>query len=96
MVVYDLKPGQLVECEWLDPAAGSDWKDAAEIIALWKFVCRSVGYVHAAGPDGLILTACYGEDPDGDRSLLLRQHLPWNAITDLWVLDVLDKRKESA
>jgi hypothetical protein len=34
----------------------------------------------------LVLTACYGEGPKGERSLLLRQHLPWECITDLWIL----------
>lgn len=86
--MYDLKVGQLIECEWLDPAASSDWKDAKEVSNFYRFVCRSVGYVHATGSDGLVLTACYGEDSDGDRSLLLRQHLPWNCITELWILRV--------
>ena len=86
--MYDLKPGQLIECEWLDPSCSSKWIDAADVTAFWKFSCRSVGYVHRSDPEGLTLTACYGEDHEGDRSLLLRQYLPWSCITDLWVLSV--------
>ncbi len=84
--MYDLKPGQLVECDWIDPAAVSDWKYSGEVTALWLFRCRSVGYVHLIDQNGLVLTSCYGDDPDGNRSLLLRQHLPWNCITNLWIL----------
>ncbi|KKM99474.1 hypothetical protein LCGC14_1147460 [marine sediment metagenome] len=84
--MYDLKPGQLVECDWLDPAAASEWQEAKHTSVFWRIRCRSVGYVHLVGVDGVILTASYGEDPDGDRALLLRQHLPWNCITDVWVL----------
>ncbi len=91
--MYDVKPGQLVECDWIDPAAASGWKDASEVTACWRFVCRSVGYVHAVGSDGLVLTACYGEDPEGDQSLLLRQHLPWECIKTLWVLQTSEKTK---
>jgi len=85
--MYDLEPGQLIECEWLDPAAASEWMDATRINHFWKFICRSVGYVHKVEPDGIILTACYGTDLDGDKSLLLRQHIPWICITDLWILE---------
>ncbi len=86
-MMYDLKPGQLVECDWLDPVAGSEWVSAEKVKTFWKFRCRSVGYVHAVTEDGLILTACYGTDPDGDKDLLLRQHIPWICITDLWILE---------
>ena len=91
MPEYDLTPGQLIECKWVDPSASSDWKDAKAATTFYRFVCRSVGYVHATGPDGLVLTACYGDDDSGERSLLLRQCLPWNCITDLWVLEVSEK-----
>lgn len=84
--MYNLKPGQLVECDWLDPVASSDWTDVKNI-TFWKYCCRSVGYVHAVTEDGLILTACYGTDPTGDKDLLLRQHIPWMCITDIWVLE---------
>ncbi len=86
--MYDLKPGQLIECEWVDPAAASDWKPGAEVTGFWRFLCHSVGFVHALDSGGLVLTACYGVDPEGDRSLLLRQHLPWNCIIDLWLIEV--------
>ena len=86
MSMYHLKLGQLVECEWLDPVAGSEWKDAPEACKFFRFVCRSVGYVQSVEEEGFILCACYGTDPDGDRSLLLRQHLPWGCITELWIL----------
>ena len=84
--MYDLVEGQLVECTWLDPAAASSWVDASSVDKLWKFECYSVGYVHKVDSDGLILTACYGLDLDGDKSLLLRQHIPWICITDLYIL----------
>jgi len=84
--MYDLKPGQLIECDWIDPVVASTWVDASNVTLFWKFLCRSVGYVHAVKEDGLILTACHGTDPDGDQSLLLRQHIPWTCITDLWIL----------
>ena len=85
--MYDLKPGQRIECDWLDPVAGSNWIDNEDVKTFWKFRCRSIGYVHAVTEDGLILTACFGTDPDGDISLLLRQHIPWACITDLWILN---------
>ena len=85
-VAYDLKVGQLVECEWLDPMAGSDWKEIGDVTELERFLCMSVGFVHVLSPVGLILTACYGEDLEGDRSLLLRQYLPWCCITEVWIL----------
>lgn len=83
--MYDLKPGQLIECDWIDPAASSDWMDAKHV-TFWEFRCRSVGYIHAVEEIGLTLTACYGVDKDGDSSLLLRQYIPWGCIIDLWVL----------
>jgi len=83
--VYKLKPGQLVECEWVDPAVFADWQDS-EDVKFYRFLCRSVGYVYTAKSEGLILTACYGTDPDGAQSLLLQQFLPWGSITDLWIL----------
>ncbi len=82
--MYDLEEGQLIECTWLDPVVASSWVDKVD--KFWKFECHSVGYVHRATEEGLILTACYGLDPDGDKSLLLRQHIPWICITDLYVL----------
>ena len=85
--MYDLKPGQLVECDWIDPCVASTWADAKSVDTFWKFRCRSTGYVHMVTEDGLILTACHGVDPDGDKSLLLRQHIPWGSITDIWVLE---------
>lgn len=85
--MYDLKPGQLVECDWIDPAVASTWVGAENIVTFWKCCCRSVGYVHLVTEDGLILTACYGTDPDGSKDLLLRQHIPWASITDLWILE---------
>ena len=84
--MYDLKVGQLIECIWFDPAVGATWMDSTDV-KFWKYTCQSIGYVHKVEPEGLILTACYGNDPDGDRSLLLRQYLPWGSITDLWVLE---------
>lgn len=89
--MYNLKHGQLVECEWVDPAVAADWEDAKDVNKCWRFLCRSVGYVHLAEPNGLVLTPCYGTDPDGDRSLLLQQFLPWGCITDLWILQTEDK-----
>ena len=82
--MYDLVEGQLIECNWLDPVAASHWVDS--VSKFWKFECHSVGYVHAATEEGLILTACYGVDPNGDKSTLLRQHIPWISITDLFIL----------
>ena len=87
--MYNLRPGQLVECEWIDPAVVADWQEIKGV-KFYRFLCRSVGYVHSAGPDGLILTACYGEDPDGEQSLLLQQFLPWGCITDVWILQTED------
>lgn len=84
--MYDLKPGQLVECDWLDPAVGSTWMDVEDVI-FWKWHCRSVGYVHAVTEVGLILTACYGADPNGGKSILLRQYIPWGSVVDLWILE---------
>lgn len=84
--MYDLKPGQLIEVNWLDPAVGSTWIDAEDVI-FWKFRCRSVGYVYATTDEGLIITACYGVDPDGNKSLLLRQYIPWASITEVWILN---------
>lgn len=83
--MYDLKPGQLVECDWLDPVAASEWISAKDTI-FWKYRCRSVGYVHAVTEDGLFLTACYGTDPNDGKDLLLRQHIPWICITEVWIL----------
>lgn len=85
--MYDLKPGQLIECDWLDPVVVATWVDAENVVTFWRCCCRSVGYVHAATEDGLILTACYGTDPNGGKDLLLRQHIPWLCITELWVLE---------
>lgn len=85
--MYNIKPGQLVEVHWIDPASASDWKNA-EAVSFYEFRCQSVGWVHFANDVGLVLTACYGCDLNNDRSLLLRQHLPWTSITDLWVLNV--------
>ena len=84
--MYNLKPGQLIECEWVDPAVVANWEISKSVDTFWRFLCRSVGYVHATGPSGLVLTACYGEDPDGEQSLLLQQFLPWGCITDVWIL----------
>lgn len=83
--MYDLKPGQLIECDWLDPAAASEWARAKNV-TFWEYRCRSIGYVHMVTEVGLTLTACYGVDPDGDKDLLLRQYIPWICITDLWIL----------
>lgn len=44
--MYDLKPGQLVECEWIDPVVGSDWVDAIKVDRFYKLLCRSVGYIY--------------------------------------------------
>lgn len=90
--MYNLKPGQLIECEWIDPVVASDWQDAGEVNECYKFLCRSVGYVHSAKLDGLVLIACYGVDPDSrDQSILLQQHLPWGCITSLWILQTEEK-----
>ena len=82
---YDLKPGQLIECEWVDPAVVASWEDV-EDTGYYRFLCRSVGYVHKADSEGLILTACYGTAPGGARSLLFQQFLPWGCIEKLWIL----------
>lgn len=82
---YNLKPGQLAEIEWVDPAAASHWVDAGTVTECVKFTCRSVGFVHAMDDYGVVLVASCGEDADGDRSLLLRQHLPWVCITGVHV-----------
>ncbi len=89
--MYNLKPGQLIECEWVDPAVAAAWTEAKDVTKCWKFLCRSVGCVHLADSDGLVLTASYGTDPDGDRSLLLQQFLPWGCITDLWILQTKEE-----
>ena len=83
---YNIKPGQLIEVHWLDPAAASDWKDAGEVL-FYEFRCRSVGWVHLLDNTGVVLTACDGCDPNNERSLLLRQHIPWDCIQDLWVIE---------
>ena len=92
--MYDLKSGQLVECEWIDPATHANWEEAKDVTKCYRFLCRSVGWVHLTDMFGLVLTACYGTDPDGDQSLLLQQFLPWGSITDLWVLQVEDEQCE--
>ncbi len=84
--MYDLKPGQLIECIWVDPAVHAAWEEAKGVTKCFKFLCRSVGYVHLIDEYGLVLTACYGEDFDGEQSLLLQQFLPWGCITDVWIL----------
>ncbi|MEE9548714.1 MAG: hypothetical protein V3V68_05100 [Nitrosomonadaceae bacterium] len=86
--MYDLKPGQLIECIWIDPAVHADWENAKSVTKCYRFLCRSVGYVHLTDTNGLILTACYGEDLEGEQSLLLQQFLPWGSITDLWILQL--------
>lgn len=88
--MYNLKPGQLIECEWVDPMVVADWQDAREVSKYEQFLCRSVGYVHLVDSNGLVLTACYGTDPNGDRSLLLQQYLPWGCIASLWILQTKD------
>ncbi len=84
---YDLKPGQRVEINWIDPAGLAEWVDAQSLTQCWKVTCRAIGYVHTSDDYGVVLTASYGDDPDGDRMLLFRQHIPWACMTDVWVLE---------
>lgn len=86
-IPYNIKPNQLVEVHWLDPAAASDWKDT-EAISFYEFKCRSVGWVYLLNDTGVVLTACDGTDPDNNLSSLLRQHIPWGCIQDLWVFEI--------
>lgn len=82
--MYDIKPGQLVEIDWIDPSVASNWVEADEISCLPKIICHSVGWIHLVDNDGIVLTACYC-DYEG-QDLLLRQNLPWGCITQIWIL----------
>ena len=83
--MYDVKPGQLVEVEWLDPSVCSNWTGAKGVTCLPKMICHSVGWVHLVDDDGIILTACYCDE--GHRELLLHQNLPWGSIPQIWILE---------
>ena len=82
--MYDVKPGQLVEVDWIDPSASSNWTTAKEVTRLPKMICRSVGWVHLVDDDGIVVTACYCDC--GGRELLLHQNLPWGCIEQIWIL----------
>lgn len=82
--MWNIKSGQLVEIDWLDPSVGSQWEDASKITACAQFVVKSIGWVHVVDDFGCVLTASY--EPDGDKQLLLRQHLPWGCIQEIWIL----------
>lgn len=82
---WNIKPGELVEVIWLDPAAASHWEDPSEITGCLQIRCRSVGWVHAVDDYGCVLTACY--EPNDREQLLLRQHLPWGCIEEVWILE---------
>lgn len=88
--MYDIKPGQLVEVEWIDPSASVDWIGTEKVTEFPKITCYSVGWVHLTDDGGLILTACYGIEKDvgeNDTDLLLRQYLPWGCVTQIWILE---------
>ena len=91
--MYDLKLGQLVECEWLDPAVGAFWVAANDVTRCYTNFCVSVGFVHTFDDVGLVLTPSFAVDTDGDENLLLRQYLPWGCITRVWILREPEKSK---
>ncbi len=80
--MYNIKPGQLVEIHWIDPSVGSHWADPNEISACRKVSVKSVGWVYLMDDVGVVLAASY--ESDGDKQTLLRQHLPWGCIQDIW------------
>ncbi len=86
--MYDIKPGQRVDVKWIDPSAGSHWVDADIVDRFLKSSCTATGWVHLVTDEGFVLTACYCEQPDDSRDLLLRQYLPWGCVEELWVIDV--------
>lgn len=84
--MYNIKLGQLIEVEWIDPSVGdSGWVNSKTITDLPKMICRSVGWVHLVNDDGVILTACYCLENE-HRDLLFHQNLPWGCITQIWIL----------
>lgn len=82
--MWNIKPGQLVEIHWVDPCVGADWQDSSAIDACMQFRIKSIGWVHLVDDFGCVLTASC--EPDGDKQLLLRQHLPWGCIQEIWKL----------
>lgn len=84
--MYDIKPGQLVEVEWVDPSIRDGWIDAEDITEFPKIICHSIGWIHLVKDEGLILNSCYGTE-ENDRDLLICQYLPWGCITQIWILE---------
>ena len=82
--MWNIKPGQLVEIHWVDPCAASHWVDADKISVCSEFIIQSVGWVHLTDDVGVVLTASL--EVGGDEQLLLRQHLPWGCIHEVWIL----------
>ncbi len=84
----NIKPGQLVEVHWNDPCVSSHWRDSDDITICKRFCSRSVGWIHLVDDFGCVLTA--SQEVDGEKQLLLCQHLPWDCIENLWILEVED------
>lgn len=82
--MWNIKPGQLVEIHWIDPCAASHWEDSDKVSACARFLIKSVGWVHVVDDVGVVVTASF--EVDGDKQLLLRQHLPWGCIQEIWKL----------
>lgn len=84
--MWNIKPGQLVEIHWIDPCAASHWENADEITACEQFIAKCVGWVHLVDDFGCVITACLSLSDDKNKPLLLRQHLPWGCIQEIWKL----------
>lgn len=85
MYQWNVKPGQLIEVHWVDPCVASHWEDRVNVTACNRFVSEAVGWVHVVDDFGIVLTA--SREIEGEKQLLLRQHLPWGCIEEVWVLE---------